>query len=119
MNILTSSERQQLLANGRLQRAAHRNGDHRVDFMPVVKLFTPYAGCCWLLTEIDPDNADRAFALRDLGRGVPDLGYVSLTAIQQLPDTMGMHVVRDRFFDTDKTISAFTQQARVAGKIIA
>jgi hypothetical protein len=43
-----------------------------IDFPPVVKLFTPDAGTTWLLTEIDPDDPDRAFGLCDLGSGFPN-----------------------------------------------
>ena len=45
------------------------------DFVPVVKLFTPDPGAIWLLTELDPDDADTAFGLCDLGLGCPELGY--------------------------------------------
>ncbi|WP_188644607.1 DUF2958 domain-containing protein [Tsuneonella deserti] len=34
----------------------------------MIKQFTPDAGATWLLTEIDPDDEDRAFGLCDLGQ---------------------------------------------------
>jgi hypothetical protein len=39
---------------------------------PCRKLFTPDANATWLLTEIDPEEPDRAFGLCDLGLGSPD-----------------------------------------------
>ena len=61
MKLLTTSLREKLLANGRANRDA--DGLPRehgyIDHKPVVKLFTPDAGCTWLLTEIDPDDPDR------------------------------------------------------------
>jgi DUF2958 family protein len=85
MKLITDSLTEQLLANGRAQRAAiDKNGRSRfeqtlgwpagqtlrertrdgseyndqpaLDFKPVVKLFTPDAQCTWLLTELDPDE---------------------------------------------------------------
>ena len=44
------------------------------DFLPVVKLFTPDAGCTWPLPELDPEDPDIAFGLCDLGIGCPELG---------------------------------------------
>jgi len=62
MKLLTARDRARLLANGRLRRQIEReNPDASIDFLPVVKLFTPDAGCIWLLTEIDPGDTDRAF----------------------------------------------------------
>src|SRR5450755_4554581 len=80
MKLLTTSLREKLLANGRANRDA--DGLPRehgyIDHKPVVKLFTPDGAATWLLTEIDPDDPDRAFGLCDLGFGCPELGYVSL-----------------------------------------
>lgn len=70
MNALITDEQQALLlANGL---ASILNPDS--DPVPVVKLFTPDAGATWLLTEIDPDDHDRAYGLCDLGLGMPELG---------------------------------------------
>ena len=74
MTLITDSLAEQLLANGRAQRAAMDKGDDALDFKPVVKLFTPDAQCTWLLTEIDPDDG-LAFGLCDLGMSEPELGY--------------------------------------------
>ena len=64
------------------------------DFLPVVKLFTPDAGCTWLLTEIDPDDPDIAFGLCDLGIGYPELGSVSLSELASVRGRLGLAVER-------------------------
>jgi len=51
MKLITDSLTEQLLANGRAQRAAIDKGEDAIDFKPVVKLFTPDAQCTWLLTD--------------------------------------------------------------------
>ncbi len=79
MILITETLRAQLLANGR-----QSLDDDDFDPPPVVKLFTPDAGATWLLTEIDPDDHDRAFGLCDLGQGFPELGYVSLATLQSV-----------------------------------
>jgi hypothetical protein len=90
MKLLTMQDRARLLANGQLRRQAEQeNPDITIDFLPVVKLFTPDAGCTWLLTELDPDDTDRAFGLCDLGLGFPEFGYVSLTELRPSADDWG------------------------------
>ena len=74
MTLITKALTDQLLLNGRAQRAAIDKGDDALDFKPVVKLFTPDAQCTWLLTELDSDGG-LAFGLCDLGLGCPELGY--------------------------------------------
>ena len=70
VSLITDRQRAQLLANG--ERTA-RGECH--DPFPVVKLFTPDANATWLLSEIDPEDSDRAFGLCGLGLGCPELGY--------------------------------------------
>ena len=79
MTLLTDNDRKWLLANGELRRRIERETSAAVlDFLPFVKLFTPAGACTWLLTELDPNEPDRAFALCDLSLGFPELGWVSL-----------------------------------------
>lgn len=114
MNLFTETQRVQLLANGR----QHLDNDD-FDPPPVVKLFTPDAHATWLLTEIDPDDPDRAFGLCDLGLGFPELGYVSLSELQSIRGRLGLAVERDRHFVATKTISAYAREARLAECIVA
>jgi len=113
MNLIPDDLRAQLVANGR--RSVEND---RFDPPPVVKLFTPDAGATWLLTEIDPDDGDRAFGLCDLGLGFPELGYVlaELTAVR---GPLRLPIERDLHFLGDKPISVYARQARMAGRIVA
>jgi hypothetical protein len=62
MKLLTNDIRERLLRNGHT-RQVRANDLRGEDFPPVVKLFTPDAGCTWLLTELDPEEPDIAFGL--------------------------------------------------------
>jgi hypothetical protein len=91
MELLTKEIKSRLLDNGRKQDPVRGTRDE-IDFCPVVKLFTPDAGCTWLLTEIDPEDPDIAFGLCDLGVGFPELGSVSLSEIASLRGSLGLPV---------------------------
>ena len=114
MELLTDELKEQLLANGR-QQAPVRGTDDEIDFLPVVKLFTPDAGATWLLTEIDPDEPDLAFGLCDLGLGFPELGSVSLSELASVRGRLGLPVERDRHFVAKKPLSAYAREASEAG----
>jgi len=113
MNLIPDDIREQLLANGRRSLV-----EAKFDAVPVVKLFTPDAGATWLLTDLDPHDADRAFGLCDLGLGSPEMGWLSIFEIQSIRGPLGLHVERDLHFSADKPISAYAQEARVAGRIL-
>ncbi|MEA2959538.1 MAG: hypothetical protein QOJ58_5489 [Alphaproteobacteria bacterium] len=93
--------------------------DSERDHFPAVKLFTPDGSATWLLTEADPDDPDRLFGLCDLGLGFPELGYVSLQELTQLRGRLGLPVERDNYFVADKPLSAYAEDARVKGRIVA
>ena len=118
MNLLTNTEREQLLANGRAQRERIRQDGETLDFQPVVKFFTPDAGATWLLTELDPEDPDIAFGLCDLGLGCSELGYVRLSEIDSLRGPLGLPVERDLDFDADQPISGYATAARDRGRIV-
>jgi hypothetical protein len=105
MNLFTKAQFEQLLANG-----SNRDQDHR----PVVKLFTPDAGCTWLLSEIDPDEPDIAFGLCDLGFGFPELGCVSLAELRSIRGKLGLPVERDMSFVAEYPMSVYAEAARQA-----
>ncbi len=116
MQLLTQDLRNQLLANGRQQRDL-RGGEDEIDFVPVVKLFTPDANATWLLTEIDPEDPDIAFGLCDLGFGCPELGSVSLTELASVRGRLRLPIERDRHFRPDKTLSEYARDASLRGYI--
>ena len=118
MTLITKALTDQLLANGRAQRAAMDKGDDALDFKPVVKLFTPDAQCTWLLTGLDPYGG-LAFGLCDLGMGEPELGYVSLLEIANVRGKLGLPIERDLHFEADKAISAYAEEARQRRRIVA
>lgn len=113
-HLITPEQRTKLLANG--ARAAAREDS---DLPPVVKLFTPEANATWLLTELDPDDPDRAFGLCDLGFGEPELGYVLLSEIAAVRGQLGLRVERDRVFKGDRPISHYAVEAGRAGCVTA
>jgi hypothetical protein len=117
MKLLTKALREQLLKNGRAQRRAEAR-DQSIDFEPVVKLFTPDAGATWLLTELLPHEPDIAFGLCDLGLGFPELGYVSLSELEELLGPLGLPVERDLHFHAKKTLSAYAKEAHAEGRIV-
>lgn len=116
--LVTKAQRTQLAQNGIAQRLAYDCGEC-IDFMPVVKLFTPNAGATWLLSEICPDDPDVAFGLCDLGLGFPELGDVRLSEIEALRGPMGLPVERDRHFMAKHPLSAYAREAHQAGRILA
>lgn len=117
--LLTKDIRERLLKNGRLRQQSQIADQGEPDFMPVVKLFTPDAGCTWLLSEIDPENPDIGHGLCDLGLGCPELGYVSLSELASVRGKLGLPVERDRYFTATKTLSAYADEARAHGAIRA
>lgn len=117
MKLLTKSIRDRLLRNGRERKIADEGGWADPDFMPVVKFFTPDAGCTWLLTELDPDDPDIATGLCDLGMGCPELGSVRISELESVRGALGLPVERDRYFRTIHTISTFARAAWNAAAI--
>jgi len=118
MNLLTPAQYEQLLENGRRQ-AAVRGTEHEFDFAPVVKLFDPCGAGTWLLTEIEPDHPDIAWGLCDLGMGFPEFGTVSLSELAAVRGRLGLGIERDIYFETEKPISAFIEEASRLGHIAA
>jgi hypothetical protein len=118
MTFLPKSIHDRLLANGRRQDPV-RGTEDEIDFHPVVKLFTPDAGCTWLLTEIDPEEPDIAFGLCDLGLGFPELGIVSLSELASVRGRLGLPVEVDRHFKATKPVSRYAADAAAAGHIAA
>ena len=111
--LLTPAQRAALLANGRATA-----GGADLDPRPVVKLFTPDASATWLLTELDPDDPDRAFGLCAPGLGFPELGYVSLAELRELRGALGLPVIAAADFVADRPLSAYATAAQAAQRIV-
>ncbi len=117
MKLLTKPLRAQLLENGRRQGPLRGTTDE-LDFVPIVKLFTPDANCTWLLTELDPEDADIAFGLCDLGLGFPELGSVRISELESVRGPMGLPVERDLYFTARQSLCEYAEAARVASRIV-
>ena len=91
MELLTNEQREQMLANGRV----NAGREESKDFAPVVRLYCPWTDAIWLLTELDPEDPDIAFGLCDLGMGFPELGNVSLAEMAAVSGPGGLRIQRD------------------------
>ena len=109
MELLTPEIREQLLANGR-----NPDGNH----VPVCKFFFPAGAATWLVTDADPEEPDRLFALADLGFGTPELGSISLSELQSFKGPFGLGIERDLFFEGKHPIGTYAAAARRAGYIV-
>ena len=114
LNLLPSLAVERLLYNGR--RIAITGDD---DVEPVVKLFTPDAGCTWLLVSLDPDEPDIAYGLCDLGLGCAELASVSIAEIKSVRGAVGLPVERDLHFEAEGKLGWYADRARVSGSIHA
>jgi hypothetical protein len=117
MKLLTKDIETRLLANGRIHAQFEQDGEAALDFLPVVKLFTPDANCTWLLTELDPGDPDIAFGLCDLGLGCPELGCVRISELESVRGRLGLPIERDRHFAATCTISVYAYAAHTAQAI--
>jgi hypothetical protein len=113
MKLLTQAQLAKLLRSGE---RSQREPDF--DPHPVVKLFTPDAQCTGLLSDIDPQDPDRAFGLCDLGMGCPELGWVSLKELAAVRGKLGLPIERDRSFKPKGLLSAYADNARLWGRIV-
>jgi Protein of unknown function (DUF2958) len=115
MKLLTQDQRERMLANGQFNAGRERTRD----FEPVVKLFCPWGGATWLLSELDPECPDIAFGLCDIGMGFPELGSVSLAELASVTGPGGLRIERDRYFSPTKTLAAYADEANQLGRIVA
>ena len=95
MILLTGTQRDRLLANGR---------QRDVDHIPVVKFFNPFGAGVWLATELD-QGGDIMFGLADIG--YPELGSWSLEELRRVRLPFGMGIERDLLFTGDFPISVW------------
>ena len=114
LNLLPTLAVERLLDNGR--RIAATGND---DVEPVVKLFTPDAGCTWLLVSLDPDKPDHAYGLCDLGLGCAEIDSVSIEEIKSIRGAIGLPPERDLHFEAEGTLGWYADRARVSGSIVA
>jgi hypothetical protein len=111
MRLITDEQCAQMLANG----AARARGE-AIDPFPVVKLHTLDAGAVWLLVSLGTDG-DQAYGLCDAGTGFPELGTVSLSALDGVHGPRGMRIVADPHFKPRQSLSAYAAEAMREGSI--
>lgn len=110
MGILTAEDVEKLLANGRAQKAATESGDDEIDHQPVVRLFSPWTDAYWLISEINPDNPDEAFAFVDLDvrGGNPEMGDVYISELDKLYNSHPVHPIeRDTNWIPRRTLTEY------------
>lgn len=118
MKLVTKAQFETLLDNGRRQ-SPLKGTEGELDFAPVVKLFNAYGAGTWLLTELDPDEPDIAWALADLGMGCAEFGTISLSELAALRHPLGFSLIeRDRHWEANAPISAYIRASVEAGHII-
>lgn len=99
------------LGEDQTNRAAH-------DPVPVIKFFDPTGPATWLITEMVPHNRDILFGLCDLGLGMPELGYVSMSELESIRVAGGrLGIERDIHFTASYPISVYTHAARIHGAV--
>lgn len=111
-HIITNANCAQLLTNG------HKS-QYNPDFdpPPVTKLFMPNGPGTWLLSELDPNEPDRAFGLCDIGHGYPELGYVLISELSAFRGCLRLPIERDAHFIAGRPLSQYAKEARAAGRI--
>jgi len=112
MLLITKEQKAELVAN----HEANYNREKTIDFKPVVKFFNPCGAGTWLITELNPDT-NIMFGLCDIG--YPELGYVDLNELKRVRLPFGLSIERDAWFEADKTLSQYADEARSNGSIAA
>ena len=97
MKLLTKRQREKLIRNHTENDGKEKTTKHKV----VVKLFNPVGLGTWYLTELNP-YTEMAFGLCELTE--KEIGYVSLTELEELRLPMGLKIERDRYSKIDKTL---------------
>lgn len=70
------------------------------DPMVRVKLFTPWSGWTWLITEYDPaDKLAFGFAYNAADPDGAELGYISIDELESIKGPFGLRIERDIHFD--------------------
>ena len=112
MKLITSDQERRMRENGAANAARAEKDGKTEDFQPVVKLFCPWNGATWLLTELDPEDPDIAFGLCDLGTGFPELGSVRLSELAAIVGPGGLGIERDLYFRPTMTLQGYAEAAQ-------
>lgn len=116
--LITEDDWDRLFENGRRRNKRLADGKEPEDEVPLVLLFTPDAGCRWLLSHINPVDYDLAYGVCDMGMGWPELDYVSFSELVCLRGELGLPVQRHPYFGPDKTNSRYLEEARAKKRLV-
>ena len=109
MKLITKQIKKKLLDNF--------NNTNKDGLKPPLKLFCPWAGATWLISEMDENEEDMLFGLADLGFGTPEMGYVLLSELSEIKGPLGLKIERDINFIPDKSLTQYAKDARSIGSI--
>ena len=109
MKLITQEIRKKLLANH----------GHDGSAQPVLKLFTPWMGATWLISEMDPEDENYLYGLCDLGMGSPEVGSVYLPELKKAEGPFGLKIERDLYWTPEKTLPEYVDEAVDAGRILS
>jgi Protein of unknown function (DUF2958) len=112
MKLLTQNQERRMRENGAANAARAEKDGKTEDLHPVVKLFCPWNGATWLLTELDPEDPDIAFGLCDLGMGFPELGSVRMSELAAITGPGGLCIERDLYFRPAMTLQGYADAAQ-------
>jgi hypothetical protein len=108
--LITEEQRAQLLANG--------HSGYAGDLLPVVRLFTPDVHATWLLAALDPADGDTAYALCDVGIGMPELGHVKLSDLASIVGPLKRPILRDLYFRPTRSLGEYARLPQSSGSIV-
>ncbi len=96
-----------------------RNGHHHgLDFTPLLKLDMWVANgqaISWLVSELDPQNPNRAYGLSSKWVGEVTEGHFDLAELEHAADIFGLHIVPDENFIPRHPLSVYREAAREQG----
>jgi hypothetical protein len=95
------------------------NGHHHGhDFTPLLKLdmwVVNGQSISWLVSELDPQNPNRAYGLGEKWNGEVTERYFDLAELERAADLFGLHIVADENFTPRHPLSVYRQAAREQG----
>jgi len=89
----------------------------KMDHIPGAKLYIPMSGLTWLVTELNPNNPTKGFALIDDGNGVVTFDEIDIDDIIRLAVSKANHVKRDPYFSGKYPIRTYLNAALTYGFI--
>lgn len=109
MSLIPDALHEPLTGNG------HRHGQ---DFVPLLKLdlwVVNGQAISWLISELDPQNPQRAYGLGSKWVGEVTEGYFDLAELEHAAELFGLHIVPDEYFIPRHPLSVYRQAAREQG----